>query len=267
VLNGFKRPGVVRPWNLTKFRPTVPATSQEATMHADANLGTYRELIASRARIVAAADESGRLLERDLRDGIQHRLISLGFALRMAQESVPREFDDLRQELAQIMSGLAAASEELQDIARGVHPAVVSIGGLGPALKSLARRSVVPVNLDLTIDRRLGDGVELTAYYAVDEALTNAAKHAQASQLTVSARADERTLVVSIADDGVGGADPREGTGLLGLEDRVHALGGHFDVVSHQGAGTALHIAIPLNTVARGRRGSTIVASNRPVVA
>ena len=229
-------------------------------MHADAHLGTYRELISSRARILAAGDESRRHLERDLRDGVQHRLISLVFALRMAQESVPPELDGLRQELAQIMSGLAAASEQLRDIARGVHPAIVSFGGLGPALKSLARRCAVPVNLDLTIDRRLGNCVELTAYYAVAEALTNAAKHAQASELKLSASADERTLVVSISDDGVGGADPREGTGLLGLKDRVHALGGHLAVVSPRGAGTTLHIVIPLNTPAREPQGSTVVA-------
>jgi signal transduction histidine kinase len=233
-------------------------------MHADANIGTYRELIASRARIVAAADEARRHLERDLHDGIQQRLVSLGFALRTAQESVPHELDGLRQELGHIISGLAAASGELRDMARGIHPAIVSIGGLGTALKALARRSAVPVNLDLTIDRRLGDAVELTTYYVVAEALTNTAKHANASELNVSARADERTLVVSISDNGVGGADPRKGTGLLGLEDRIHALGGQLVVVSPRGAGTALHIAIPLNTPAQDQQGSTVVASESP---
>jgi signal transduction histidine kinase len=233
-------------------------------MHADANIGTYRELIASRARIVAAADEARRHLERDLHDGIQQRLVSLGFALRTAQESVPQELDGLRQELGHIISGLAAASGELRDMARGIHPAIVSIGGLGTALKALARRSAVPVNLDLTIDRRLGDAVELTTYYVVAEALTNTTKHANASELNVSARADERTLVVSISDNGVGGADPRKGTGLLGLEDRIHALGGQLVVVSPRGAGTALHIAIPLNTPAQDQQGSTVVASESP---
>jgi hypothetical protein len=159
---------------------------------------------------------------------------------------------------------LAAASGELRDMARGIHPAIVSIGGLGTALKALARRSAVPVNLDLTIDRRLGHAVELTTYYVVAEALTNTAKHANASELNVSARADERTLVVSISDNGVGGADPRKGTGLLGLEDRIHALGGQLVVVSPRGAGTALHIAIPLNTPAQDQPGSTVVAPESP---
>jgi signal transduction histidine kinase len=214
-------------------------------MGAVADTGTRTELIASRARIMAAADEARRQLERNLRDGIQQRLISMGYALRQVEASLPRELDSAREQLRDVSSQLAATCEELRDISRGLHPPILSVGGLHAALTSLARQSAVPVKLDLTIDRRSGDCVELAAYYVVAEALTNAAKHAQASELNVSARAKDHTLYVSIKDNGVGGADPRKGTGLIGLKDRVEALSGHIDIVSNSGVGTALHMAIP----------------------
>jgi signal transduction histidine kinase len=142
---------------------------------------------------------------------------------------------------------LTGVSDDLREIARGLHPAVLSNGGLGPALKTLARRSSVPVNLDVTIDRRLPDPIEVAAYYVVAEALTNTAKHAQASEVTVGVHVQEAHLRLSIRDDGIGGANAAKGSGLIGLKDRVQALGGHIQVSSPPGIGTSLQLTIPLD--------------------
>jgi signal transduction histidine kinase len=141
---------------------------------------------------------------------------------------------------------LTALSTELQRISRGIHPAIVSQGGLAAALKGLARRCPVPVNLDLAVARRMPEPVEVAAYYVVTEALTNTAKYAHASEVTVSAQTNGATLNLSIQDDGIGGADSRKGSGLIGLKDRIEALGGHMHITSHPGSGTALHVAIPV---------------------
>ncbi|WP_085186909.1 GAF domain-containing protein [Mycobacterium sp. IEC1808] len=209
---------------------------------------TREELIASRARIVAAADDARRRLERDIHDGAQQRIVSLGLKLRLAQESVPPESDALKHELSEAVSGLTDVFTELQEISRGIHPAVLSTGGLPAALKTLARRSSVPVELDVAIGQRLPDSVEVAAYYVVAEALTNAAKHAQASEVRVRAHADDRNLTVLISDDGVGGADSGKGSGLIGLKDRIEVLGGWMRVASPLGGGTALDITIPHHT-------------------
>jgi signal transduction histidine kinase len=205
-------------------------------------------LIASRARIVAAADDARRRLERDLHDGAQQRLVSLGLQLRSVRAAVPVEQHDIKDRLSGVVSGLTAVSSELQEISRGIHPPILSKCGLGPALKTLGRRSSVPVVVDLVIERRLPEAVEVGAYYVVAEALTNTAKHAQASEVTVRAQADDKNLHLSIRDDGVGGADSRKGSGLIGLIDRVEALGGHIQIVSHPGSGTSLNITIPLDS-------------------
>src|SRR5258708_5365310 len=181
-----------------------------------------------RAPIVAAADDARRRLERDLHDGAQQRLVSLGLLLRSAESSLPPELHDQKRQLSDIGSGLSGASEDLREISRGIHPAILSKGGLRPALKTLARRSPVPVALDLTIDTRFAESVEVAAHYVVAEALTNAAKHAQASEVTLSARADDHNLTLSIRDNGVGGAYSRNGSGLIGLKHHVEALGGHI---------------------------------------
>jgi signal transduction histidine kinase/uncharacterized protein YoaH (UPF0181 family) len=207
---------------------------------------TRTDLIASRARIVTAADDARRRLERDLHDGAQQRLISLGLQLRMAEDSMPAELQDHKQQLSEIVSGLTAVSGDLQEISRGIHPAILSRGGLSAAFKTLARRSAVPVTLDLRIDRRFADSIEVATYYVVAEALTNAAKHAQAKEVAVSARVDDDRLDLSIRDDGIGGADSRKGSGLIGLKDRVEALGGQIDVTSPRGRGTSLRITIPV---------------------
>jgi signal transduction histidine kinase len=177
-------------------------------------------LIASRRRIVTAADETRRRLERNLHDGAQQRAVSLGLQLHNAENLVPAELGTLKEQLSLIASGLTELCEELREISHGMHPAIVSTGGLGPALKSLARHSTIPVTLDVAVQRRLPEVVEVAAYYVVAEALTNAAKHAQASQLAVMANADDENLHLLVRDDGIGGADFDKGSGLIGLKDR-----------------------------------------------
>ena len=217
---------------------------------AIANAAARDDLIASRARIVAAADDARRRLERDLHDGAQQRLVSLGLQLRLAEGSAP---PGLKEQLAAVVSGLTAVSQELQQISRGIHPAILSKGGLGPALKTLARRCPVPVHVDVAVDRRLPDPVEVAAYYVVAEALTNAAKYAHASEVTVCAETKGVNLDLSIQDDGIGGADSRKGSGLIGLKDRVEVLGGYMQIASHPGTGTSVHVTIPVVADATGQ--------------
>jgi signal transduction histidine kinase len=213
---------------------------------AIANAATHDELIASRARIVAAADEARRRLERDLHDGAQQQLVSLGLQLRLAESSVPPELQSLKEQLSGVVSGVTAVASDLQEISRGIHPAILSDGGLAPALKTLARRCPIPAKVDALLEGRLRESVEIAAYYVVAEALTNAAKYANASEVNVCAQIQKDNLCLSIGDDGIGGADPRKGSGLIGLKDRVEALGGHVNVISAPGSGTSLHVTIPL---------------------
>ena len=213
---------------------------------AIANAQTRAELISSRARIVAAGDDARRRLERDLHDGAQQRLVSLGLQLRTAEVSVPPDFHSLKEQISNVVSGLAGVSEDLREISRGIHPAIVSRGGLGPAVKTLARRSVVPVELDLRVDRQLPESAEVGAYYVIAEALTNVAKHARASQVTVRVEAEDANLDLSIRDDGIGGTDTANGSGLIGLINRVEALGGQMTISSRAGNGTLLLVTIPL---------------------
>jgi signal transduction histidine kinase len=211
------------------------------------NAQLYAELTASRARIVAAGDQARRRIERDLHDGAQQRLVSLGLQLRAAQAAVPPELGDLNAGLDRAVAEAVAALKELQEIARGIHPAILADGGLRPALKTLARRSPVPVDVRVHADRRLPEQVEVSAYYVVAEALTNAAKHARASAVTVQAEVDGDVLRVAVRDDGAGGADLARGTGLAGLKDRVEAIGGRIVLESPRGAGTSLHAEFPLD--------------------
>jgi PAS domain S-box-containing protein len=213
---------------------------------AIANAHSRAELAASRARIVAASDETRRRIERDLYDGTQQRLVSLALALRAAEEKVPAGLEELREEISRVASGLARTVEELQEISRGLHPAILSSGGLIPALKALARQAAMPVELDVEAVRKLPDSIEVTAYYVVSEAIANAAKHAQAANVRVELHREGDTVRLSVHDDGVGGADPRRGSGLVGLRDRVEAAGGTMEVASYPGKGTSLHAAIPV---------------------
>jgi signal transduction histidine kinase len=216
---------------------------------AIANAESRAELIASRARVVAAADETRRRVERDLHDGTQQRLVSLALALRSIETKVPTELDEVRAQLSQAETGLAAAITDLQEISRGIHPGILSKGGLGPALKSLARRAGLPVELEVGDYGRLPDHVEVAAYYVVSEGLTNAAKHAKASMIHVDITVDNCTLDVAIRDNGVGGADNRRGSGLIGLRDRVEALGGTIQIASVIGQGTSLLAKIPIDNL------------------
>ena len=204
------------------------------------------ELTASRARVVAAGDEARQRIERDLHDGTQQRLVSLGLELRAADAIVPPGSDELHAQLAHTAEGLAAALEDLQEVSRGIHPAILNKGGLGPALKALARRSGMPVELDIRGDKRLPEQVEVAVYYVVSEAITNTAKHAGASLVRVDLDVLDSVLRLAVQDDGAGGADPDNGSGLLGLRDRVEAIGGDLELTSPPGGGTSLHVTIPV---------------------
>jgi signal transduction histidine kinase len=222
------------------------ASFTELVATAIANTESRSELAASRRRIVAASDEARRRIERDLHDGTQQRLVSLGLAARAAEANAPADRADLRAELSRIAGGLAGAITELQDFSRGIHPAILSERGLGPALRTLARRSAVPVDLDVTTDARYPEPIETAAYYAASEALANAAKHARASIVHIELDTPDTALRLAIRDDGIGGADPARGSGLTGLRDRIEAVGGTFDVTSPAKGGTTLLIEIPV---------------------
>ena len=220
---------------------------------AIANAEGRAELDASRARIVATADATRRRIERDLHDGAQQQLVWLALALRAAQTTVPEEFVQHRGELGRVIDGLTAALDDLREVALGIHPAGLSEDGLTPALKRLASRSPLRVNLDVRADGRFREPVEVAAYYVVSEALTNAAKYAGAPVVDVAVAADDGALRVEVRDDGRGGADPAEGSGLLGLRDRVEAIGGTMRLTSPPGAGTSLSVVLPLHDqAARG---------------
>jgi signal transduction histidine kinase len=218
----------------------------ELVATAVANAGSHAELIASRARIVAAADETRRRIERDLHDSTQQRLVLFGLELRAAQATVPQRLGELQDALSRVVEELARVLDELREIAHGIHPAILSEGGLEPALRALRRHSAVPVELDLHAEGRLPEPVEVATYYVVSEGLTNAAKHAHASVVNVELDTHGAILRLAIRDDGVGGAEPGEGTGLLGLSDRIEALGGTLQVISPAGKGTTLLIEVPL---------------------
>ena len=218
----------------------------ELAATAIANAEAHAELTASRARIVATADETRRRIEHDLHDGAQQRLVTLALRLRMAQAAVPAGLSDLSAELGRVSAGLTDTLDELREYARGIHPAILTERGLVPALKALARRSPVPVTLDVRAKARLPERIEVTAYYVVSEALTNVARHARASAVRVTVDAADGVVRLSVRDDGVGGADPAGGSGLVGLKDRVEAIGGTLTVQSRRAEGTRLVAELPV---------------------
>jgi len=219
----------------------------ELAATAIANAEAQAALTASRARIVATADATRRRIERNLHDGAQQRLVSLALDLRAAQATAPPGAGEHVQQLHAVAAGLGDVLAELREIARGLHPAILAEGGLRPALRTLARRSPFPVDLDIQIDRRLPEPVETAGYYTVAEALTNAAKHAHATTADIQVAESDGVLHVRVRDDGRGGADFRHGTGLVGLRDRAEALGGHLRLDSPPGAGTNMEITLPLH--------------------
>jgi PAS domain S-box-containing protein len=218
----------------------------ELAATAIANAESRSELAASRARIVAASDETRRRIERDLHDGTQQRLVSLALQLRVAESTVPPELDEPRQTIGRVAGELNGVIDELREISRGIHPAVLSEGGLRPALRTLARHSAIPVELDAVTEARLPEPIEVAAYYVVSEALANTAKHARASRVGVAVAVRNSSLQLSIRDDGVGGADAARGSGLIGLRDRVEALGGSIEISSGPGEGTSVFVELPL---------------------
>jgi GAF domain-containing protein len=220
-------------------------TELVATALADAEAQTA--LTASRARIVAAADATRRHIERDLHDGAQQRLVSLALHLRgTVRAAVPPGAVELTARLDAAATELTGALDELRELARGLHPSVLADSGLRPALKALARRSAVPVRLDVRVDGRLPDQIELAAYYTVAETLKNTATHASATVIDVEVATGEGVLHVRVRDDGRGGAELAGGSGLVDLTDRVEALGGRLSLHSPPGGGTTVQVFLPV---------------------
>jgi len=235
-------------------------TEEAAPEDAEARMSQFTELVAvaissadgrtqleaSRARVVRTADETRRRIERDLHDATQQRLVSLGLELRAAEAALPVELGDLKGWIANAVAGTAEILEEVREISRGIHPAILTTGGLGPALRTLARRSAVPVDLDCRVTGRLPEAVEAAVYFVASEALTNAAKHAGASLVRVELDARDEAVELTVQDDGTGGADPTLGSGLIGLRDRVEALGGSIEIHSSAVNGTSLRARVPI---------------------
>jgi signal transduction histidine kinase len=243
-----------RPWGaaLAASSAHLPASAEgrianfaDLIATAISNAETRSALTASRARVVAAADDARRRLERDLHDGIQQRLVSLALKARATVTATPAPSREIQGELSMLADGLVAAVDELREFSRGIHPAVLSEAGLAPALKELACYSAVPIALDLNVNSGLEERLEVAAYYVASEALTNAVKHAQASVIELRLNCHDGAVSLSIRDDGIGGADPSRGSGIIGLRDRVEALGGKISVVSPPGDGTTLHLQLP----------------------
>jgi signal transduction histidine kinase len=251
-----------RPWGLMIVASTRPGALPVGTEHrlagftelvatAIANAEGQAALAASRARIVATADQTRRRIERDLHDGAQQQLVTLVLHLREAQAAAPPAHGELSAQLARAVDEANGALEDLRETARGIHPAILAKGGLRAALKTLAGRSPIPVDLRVAAEERLPEPVEVSAYYVAAEALTNVARHARASSVSVEVEYSDEILRVTVTDDGCGGADFGRGTGLVGLKDRVEAIGGRIFLDSPRGAGTSLRVELPI-TAANG---------------
>jgi signal transduction histidine kinase len=231
------------------FPPGMEAKVSEFTELAAiaiANAENEAELRASRARLVTTADDARRRIERDLHDGVQQRLVSLALDMRRVQQAIPPEFGTVSRDIARIAETTKAVLDELVELARGIHPAILSKGGIEPALKALVRRSPLIVDVDVRVGERLPGAIEVAAYYIVAELLTNASKYANASTVRLQAEHKDGRLRVAVHDDGVGGADPARGSGLVGLRDRVEALGGSITIDSPVGDGTSVRVELPL---------------------
>jgi PAS domain S-box-containing protein len=228
------------------FDITERRAAEEALRRQEIDRARTEELRASRIRIVEAADAARRRIERDLHDGAQQRLVAMGLQVRLAKRKVSEDPESAGPYLDEIAKELTEASAELRELARGIHPAVLTERGLAPAISALATRSTVPVEVLEVPEQRLTPSVEATAYFTVAEALTNVAKYAQASHATVRVSRVDSELVVEVADDGVGGAKAESGTGLAGLADRVGANDGRLSVKSPPGRGTTVRAVLPL---------------------
>jgi signal transduction histidine kinase len=204
------------------------------------------DLRGARQRILAAADAERRRIERDLHDGAQQRMVAVAVTLGLAEQRFKTDPESAVKLVAQAREEAQAAVKELRELARGIHPAVLSDHGLGPALEALASRAPVPVDVSGVPDSGLGHEIEVCAYFVTAEALTNVAKYARASSASVELSVEDDRLRVQVRDDGVGGADPTTGTGLRGLRDRVDALDGELEVESPPGGGTTVTVEVPL---------------------
>ncbi|HEX3319018.1 MAG TPA: PAS domain S-box protein [Solirubrobacteraceae bacterium] len=246
-ITGMRSDGSEFPVELTIARIDLPGPPRFTAYVRDITdrKRQEEELKASRARMVQAADDARRRLEHDLHDGAQQRLVGLALDLRLARSRLGSEPEEAARLLDEATEELAAATSELRELARGIHPAVLTDGGLEPALRTLVARAAVPTRLHVADDRRLAPAIEVTAYFTVAEALTNVARYAEARSVEVSLGYADGTLVVEVRDDGRGGADAGGGTGLRGLADRVTALDGSLSVDSPAGAGTIIRAEIP----------------------
>ena len=213
------------------------------------NAEARQELAASRARLVGAADEARRRIERDLHDGAQQRFVAAALELTVLDRRLDRDPESAKAALARVREHLDGGLSELCDLARGIHPAVLTDRGLEAALEGLVQRSPVPVDVVIAVPDRLDPAIEATVYFVVSEALTNVAKYAEADTVAVELTSTGGEVVVTITDDGVGGADPTQGSGLQGLADRVQAIGGRLDVVSPVEGGTRLRAELPMNVL------------------
>ena len=223
---------------------TVDLEQENRRLRAELQAQT-QELRGSRARLVDVGDAERRRLERDLHDGAQSRFAGVALHLRLAQRKAPPD-GELARELETAIGELSAGIEELRELARGIHPAVLTQRGLGPALQSLAGRAPLPVDVRAPLEERLPAAVETAAYFAVSEALTNVVKHAGAGLVAVDVRVACGRLLIDVTDDGCGGASADGGSGLRGLADRVGALDGRVAIDSPPGAGTTVHVEIPV---------------------
>jgi PAS domain S-box-containing protein len=235
--------------NMVAYTDISERKAQDAEVHRlNAELhARLEDLAASRARIVAAGDVERRRLERNLHDGAQQRLVTLSLSLRLAMAKLDSDPAAVREALADAGDELVLALAELREIARGLHPAVLTDRGLRAAIETLAGRAPIPVEVAAIPEERLPEAVEAAVYYLIAEALTNVAKYARASTVRVGVVANQGVVVVEVSDDGVGGADASTGSGLRGLTDRVEALGGSLAIVSPVGAGTSLRAEIPFS--------------------
>ena len=225
------------------------AAFAELVSYAIENAETRAELAASRARLVETADAARRRIERDLHDGAQQQFVAAALELALLEQRLARDPDSAGAVLTRVREQLDRGLGELRDLARGIHPTVLTERGLEAALEALVQRAPLPVELRVTVPEGLDKAIEAAAYFVVSEALTNVAKYARAESVTVDVAPSEGTLVLTVADDGVGGADPAAGSGLRGLVDRVEAVGGRLDVESVPGHGTRLCARLPVNVL------------------
>jgi len=225
------------------------AAFAELVAYAIENAEARDEIAASRARLVEAADDARRRIERDLHDGAQQRLVAAALELTLLEQQLERGPDAAKTVLARAREQLDGGLSDLRDLARGIHPSVLTDRGLAVALEALAKRAPLPVELHVAVDSRVDQAIEAAAYFLVSEAVTNAAKHAQAESVTVDVEANGDAMVVTVADDGVGGAETARGSGLGGLIDRVEAVGGRLEITSPPGDGTRLSAQLPTHVL------------------